>query len=275
MRPFVFYCTNMNRVFFKYYAMYLLVLGCLASEIHAQESNRFLHWSYRDVGRVARVVIPQTPVYAILGTAALATTMNLDEPFQDDVRETYTNTPFWQSYLDVANELGGPAILLPAAGLFTVSLATGNNKFQDAAFTSLQSWVYAGSMTFGLKRAFGRLRPEEGMGASIFRPLSKHTSFPSGHTTAAFALITPWVYYYPNPLTYGLFALGASTAIARMALNKHWPSDVFAGAAIGFFTGRFLAKMHLKESGNTAGNATGISMQTHVAPNGFALAVSW
>ncbi len=265
----------MKRASAKYVLMYLLVPFCLVPEIHAQQANRFLHWSYRDVGRVDRDVLPQTPVYAILGTAALAATMNLDEPFQDDVRETYINTPFWQSYFDVTNELGGPGILVPAAGLFTISLATKNSKFQDAAFTSLQSVVYAGSMTYGLKRAFGRLRPEEGMGASIFRPLSRHTSFPSGHTTAAFALITPWVLYYPNPLTYGLFALGTSTAIARMALNKHWPTDVMAGAAIGFFTGRYLAKMHINESSSAAGDATGISMQTHIAPNGFVLAISW
>ncbi|MEM8485216.1 MAG: phosphatase PAP2 family protein [Bacteroidota bacterium] len=265
----------MNCALFKFRMIGLLVLVLLVPEAHAQQSNRFLHWSYRDVGRVARQVLPQAPVYAILGTAALVTTMNLDEPFQDEVRETYTNTPFLQSYFNVTNELGGPLMLFPATGLFTVSLLTENTRFQDAAFTSLQSWVYAGSMTFGLKRAFGRMRPEEGMGASIFRPLSRHTSFPSGHTTAVFALITPWVLYYPNPVTYGLFALGTSTAIARMALNKHWPTDVLAGAAIGFFTGRFLARMHLRESVGSAINLTRLRMQTHIAPNGFVLALNW
>lgn len=265
----------MNNPIHKYHTVYLLVLACLIPEVYGQSSSRFLHWSYRDVGRVARQVLPHAPVYAILGTAALATTMNLDEPLQHDFREMYTNTPFWQSYFDVTNELGGPGILLPAAGLFSVSLLTDNSRFQDAAFTSLQSWVYAGSITFGLKRALGRMRPEEGMGASIFRPLSKHASFPSGHAATVFALITPWIIYYPSPVTYGLFALGTSTALARLALNKHWPTDVLAGAAIGFFTGRFLANMHLSEMASATGIPSPVAMQAQLLPHGFQMTLHW
>jgi hypothetical protein len=55
------------------------------------------------------------------------------------------------------------------------------------------------------------------------------------------------VLYYPHPVTYGLFALSTRTAVARMANDRHWPTDVIAGAAVGFFTARFLTHLHQGE----------------------------
>jgi membrane-associated phospholipid phosphatase len=108
----------------------------------------------------------------------------------------------------------------------------------------MQSLLYAGLVTIGLKTAFGRARPESGLHSQYFDPFSGSTSFPSGHTTAAFAIVTPWVLYYPGPISYSLFALSTGTAVARIARDKHWPTDVVAGAAIGFFTARFLSNKH-------------------------------
>ena len=160
----------------------------------------------------------------------------------EEVQEGYRGP--LASYLNVTNELGGPRITPAVAGLFAVSLVAGNQRFQDAAFTSLQSLVYAGVLTGTLKGVFGRFRPEADGGAYRFDPWSGNASFPSGHTTAAFAVITPWVLYYPHVATYGLFAISTSTAVARVALDKHWPTDVLAGAAIGFFTARYLTQRH-------------------------------
>jgi membrane-associated phospholipid phosphatase len=63
-----------------------------------------------------------------------------------------------------------------------------------------------------------------------------HTSFPSGHTTMAFAMSTfiahefkdkKWV----SPLVYSLAML---TAMQRVYDNRHWASDVVVGAALGY-----------------------------------------
>ena len=96
------------------------------------------------------------------------------------------------------------------------------------------------------KFVFGRERPihQEGPYDFDFVEMGS-TSFPSGHTATAFALITPWVIYYPGPITYSLMAIPVGTAIARVAKGRHWLSDVSAGAAIGFSIGQYLAKKHL------------------------------
>lgn len=167
----------------------------------------------------------------------------LDDPVLGGVQEGYRGG--FASFLNVTNELGGPKVPPVAAGVFVLSLATNNDRLQDAAFTSLQSLVYAGMMTRSLKLVAGRLRPEADYGAYQFEPFTgANASFPSGHTTAAFAVVTPWVLYYPNVATYSLFVLASGTAVARIARDKHWPTDVLAGAAIGFFTARYLTHRH-------------------------------
>jgi membrane-associated phospholipid phosphatase len=162
-----------------------------------------------------------------------------------------TDLPF---PLESCNEAGSPKATIFAAAAFGTTLLTNNTRLQDAAFTSLQSLILAGGMSYALKYSLGRSRPYHGHDASEFAPYSGNTSFPSGHTTAAFALVTPWVYYYPSPFTYALLGVAGGTAVARVAKQHHWPTDVAAGAALGFLTARFLSKRHMASS-------SGISIQ--------------
>jgi membrane-associated phospholipid phosphatase len=89
--------------------------------------------------------------------------------------------------------------------------------------------------SFGLlKVAAGRSRPDAGQGAYAFHPFSGGGSFTSGHSAMAFALATTlgdashstWV-------TAGLYLIATGTAWSRVYDERHWPSDVFLGAAIG------------------------------------------
>jgi len=219
----------------------LLGLGA-AGPAMAQQRTRFLRWTITDAGAYARTVGTHLPVFTVGGAVLLLPSFRLDAPLLGEVQQSYRGS--WGDYLDLSNKLGGPDVKYPLVGLFAVSLITDHVRFQDAAFTSLQAWAYAGAVTSGLKLAIGRYRPETGSPARRFDPFSGHTSFPSGHTTAAFAILTPWVLYYPHAATYGLFVLSTGTAVARVALNKHWPTDVLAGAAVGFFTARWLVQRH-------------------------------
>ncbi len=255
------------------FALFIPVLLCTvpAQKCNSQDYNRFVRWSYQDAGHLAQSIGPKAPLFAIAGGAVLATGIRVDEPFQDDVRESYRGKGVWGAYLNVTNEFGGPMMRFPAVGIFTATLFTKNTRLQDAAFTSLQSWVYSGVISYGLKYAFGRFRPEDGFGPDRFQPFSPNTSFPSGHTVAAFALITPWVLYYPHPITYGLFAISTGTAISRMARSKHWPTDVIAGAAIGFFTGRHLVRRHTDKEPLIPG----FKVSTSASANSFVVTAKW
>ncbi len=92
--------------------------------------------------------------------------------------------------------------------------------------------------------------------AQVERPDgSNHHSFPSGHTATAFMTATMLnkEYGYKSPwVGIGAYSAATATGLMRIANNKHWLSDVLAGAGIGIITteiGYLLADLIFKEKG--------------------------
>lgn len=231
----------------------VLLIACLVSPTLVQAQSpekpsrtRFLQWAYQDAFAFAQSADARTLGYAAGAVAVLTPLSLLDSDVDYHLRQP-SASPFG-GYLDFANELGGPGMKLPVTGIFLATLATNNTRLQDAAFTSLQAMVYAGVISYSIKFTVGRFRPYEQDGPYRFAPFSGHTSFPSGHTVSAFAIVTPWVLYYPHPITYGLFALSTGTAVARIARDKHWSTDVLAGGSIGFLTAYWLTRRHQSDT---------------------------
>jgi membrane-associated phospholipid phosphatase len=100
-----------------------------------------------------------------------------------------------------------------------------------------------------LKRVIGRARPEMFDQAGIFglHPFSNYQfeSFPSGHTTTAFAAAMVLSFLAPRWFGLGvLFAL--AIAASRLVLGAHYPSDVLAGAVIGVM-GAYLVRNYFAQ----------------------------
>jgi membrane-associated phospholipid phosphatase len=90
------------------------------------------------------------------------------------------------------------------------------------------------SVTTVFKRGVARRRPSG----------VNNRSFPSGHTSAAFAAGTlarrnvaasGFNSTITRALDVGFVSLGVGTSWARVEAGMHYPSDVFAGAALGYF----------------------------------------
>ncbi len=62
--------------------------------------------------------------------------------------------------------------------------------------------------------------------------------FPSGHTAFAFTLCTFLAFVYPR-LAWLFFFLAAATGVSRFLAQAHWPSDVYAGALVGYGISRW------------------------------------
>ena len=71
-------------------------------------------------------------------------------------------------------------------------------------------------------------------GARAYRPLNNNNSFPSGHTCAAITMALVLSQSFPQAALI-LFILAAMTGVSRIYLGVHYPSDVLAGAGIGYF----------------------------------------
>jgi membrane-associated phospholipid phosphatase len=169
---------------------------------------------------------------------------SIDDDMHTHAKSLYTGN--WKTYFNTIDHLGNVPYTAPVSiGLTGLTLLGNDKKLQDAAFTSTQALIT--SMVFvGIgKIIIGRTRPDADFGPREFKPFTDFdASFPSGHTAGAFALVVPWIYYYPHPLTYALLVLPASTAISRMVLDRHWFTDILTGAVLGSLVGYTLAKWH-------------------------------
>lgn len=102
--------------------------------------------------------------------------------------------------------------------------------------------IMAGAVN-GIKYSVGRLRPDG----------SRHNSFPSGHTATAFmtASLLHKEYGWRSPwFSIGGYTAAAVTGVSRICNNRHWLSDVVAGAAVGIGAvelGYFLTDLIFRE----------------------------
>ena len=144
----------------------------------------------------------------------------------DDVAKAFE--PFGREYSFAvlgAFELGG--------------IAFHDDKSRAVAHDGLASSIIAGAITLSLQLATGRSRPRESDEPDHFSPFSNRRSFPSGHTTQAFAVASVIAEHYDSPLIkIGSYGTASMVGYARMERNGHWASDVLVGALIGTFVGR-------------------------------------
>ncbi len=115
-------------------------------------------------------------------------------------------------------------------------LAAGPHARAAAAAATLAA-LLASVAFMSLKRRFRRARPCDLAPHPMFhvRPPDAF-SFPSGHTMNAFAIAAVLALSFPS-LAAPLALLAASIGVSRVVLGLHFPSDVWAGAALGTFIG--------------------------------------
>ena len=77
-------------------------------------------------------------------------------------------------------------------------------------------------------------------------PFSKDTSFPSGHSAAAFSVAAVISHRYRRHhwVPWVAYGLAGTISFSRMANIAHFPSDVFLGASLGYTIARFHVLAH-------------------------------
>jgi membrane-associated phospholipid phosphatase len=114
----------------------------------------------------------------------------------------------------------------------------------------LSGFVFAAIAVPGLtaniiKRLIGRGRPEvlDVAGALDFQNVINdvaYQSFPSGHTTTAFAMCFALSFLLPRLLPW-MLAVAALIGLSRIVVGVHYPTDVFGGLLVGTF-GAYLVR---------------------------------
>ncbi|MFI5188388.1 MAG: phosphatase PAP2 family protein [Chitinophagales bacterium] len=142
------------------------------------------------------------------------------------------------------------------ASLGAYGFISKNEKIKTTTLLATQAYITGGVMESLLKFLSGRQRPSyydpnsnevepkfHGPFSSNGRDINgkgTNSSFPSGHTTVAFAVATVFAMEYRDRPLIPILSYSAATLIglSRITENQHWITDVVAGAALGFLTGR-------------------------------------
>lgn len=136
-------------------------------------------------------------------------------------------TPFWLFVTTTGN-----------GGLFMIAIACfllAFKKTRKVGATCMIALVFSGLFTSLLiKPLVARVRPYEVIeGLTILIQKPPDFSFPSGHSSGAFALA--WVLFRSLPKKVGIPALiwAAFMAFSRLYIGVHYPTDVLAGIVLG------------------------------------------
>jgi membrane-associated phospholipid phosphatase len=128
------------------------------------------------------------------------------------------------------------------AGLLAVGLASGDEKLTRSGGRLAATLAFVGATSMAGKLALGRPRPEDSPDADGYIPFSGQGAMPSGHTAMAFAFATAlsddidrtWA-------TVGLYTLATGVGWSRINDNRHWLTDVAAGAALGITSAKLMS----------------------------------
>jgi len=179
-------------------------------------------------------------------TLAMATDVNaMEELGVNSSREHNANT--YSNFVGIY----GPAAAVTVG--FFVGSAKHNRRLQETSILAeeamVDSFILNGALGYGINRQ----TPSQGNGKGDFWPYGPKTwpdgqSMPSNHSALAWSFARVVAMEYPTRGTeLTVYALAASVSAARVIARKHFPSDVFVGAALGYYIGGYVVNRRAKQ----------------------------
>ncbi|MCD4817063.1 MAG: phosphatase PAP2 family protein [Candidatus Cloacimonetes bacterium] len=116
-----------------------------------------------------------------------------------------------------------------------------SSKAKDLSELAIKSSMLSCSIALLSKCTIGRARPYANLGSKANNDYnfdSKFHSFPSGHTTLAFTIAAAFSEIYCDKKWVQVLAYLTATGVglSRVYTNKHWVSDICAGASLGILS---------------------------------------
>ena len=147
--------------------------------------------------------------------------------------------PCWDKTMRGTSFSVYPIMPTTVIGIWSQGYFTNNKIMMRNAYKSAISIAIALSTASALKFAINRTRPYDKYPNDIIkRDNAGPYSFPSGHTTAAFATATAMSLSYNKwYITIPSLAYAGFVGYSRMRLGMHYGTDVFGGIIIGVGSG--------------------------------------
>lgn len=198
-----------------------------AQEPHDRERRSLLRNVVGDFGRL--VTTPATGATLGLGLVGSLSVHPLDERIRDS--RSHSGSGYDMSGFETGNLLGSSFVQVGGAfATYTIGRWVGTPDVAELGRDLVRVQLLNAGVTRILKHTVRRTRPG-GHGSS-------RTSFPSGHTSGAFASAAVLHRHYGWKVGAPAFGLASYTAAARVLNNSHFLSDVVFGAVLGITAGR-------------------------------------
>ncbi|MES2003752.1 MAG: phosphatase PAP2 family protein [Bacteroidota bacterium] len=181
----------------------------------------------------------------------------LDEPIQTQALSLRNNSKAVRDISSYVTRFGGAYEIYTLLALGGYGLAFKKTKLVTTTLLATQAYITGEAVVVFTKFITGRQRPDYYISAtskpdpSFHGPFSGsrdvfgtklNSSFPSGHTTVAFAAATVFAMEYKDkPLIPILsYTVASLIGISRIVEDRHWFSDVVCGAVLGYFSGKLV-----------------------------------
>jgi len=128
------------------------------------------------------------------------------------------------------------AVGAAVAVLFATGRAADGPRYRATTYDWMHAFLINAGYTALLKEVIHRERPNG----------EDNLSFPSGHASNAFTLAAVAERHYGWKAGLPAYTLASLVAVSRLHRNKHYLSDVMAGATLGYIVGRTVVRVNGK-----------------------------
>ena len=182
---------------------------------------------FKELGNDFVYLFQEKDFYGLVGGLSLASVV-FKSQFDNEspeFTEQWGPSQFADNFFEFGEVLGSAVYPLAASALFMT--LSGNRKTSTMkAFGSdmIRAHFFNGLVTVSMKGLINRTRPN---GASY--------SYPSGHTSTAFTTAGVINHHYGPKWGIPAFVLAGYVGLSRLQENKHYATDIIAGAVIGTY----------------------------------------
>jgi len=151
------------------------------------------------------------------------------------------------------SRLGSAYTLIPASAVVYIGGTAGHNdRLRETGLLAFETLIDANIVVEAVKLTADRARPYENSAGKF--ESSPHgrwsSSFPSGHAISVWSLASVAAHQYRHKKIVPIvaYALATTVVAARVGARQHFPADVVAGSAMGWFIGDAIyGKRHNQE----------------------------
>jgi len=191
------------------------------AEPETPDFRRFHHTLGRNLTRGLFSIENLRPV--VIGTGAAVLALTIDDAVSDELRGSSN------ALGETGHLIGHPVtVAVSTGGILVASRFIDDARFKSFAFSLAQAQVMDSLIKYSLKAVVSRTRPSA----------ENKNSFPSGHTSATFAFASVAGHYYGKKVSIPAYIIASLVGVSRIEMGKHFPSDVVAGAVIGYVLGK-------------------------------------